>query len=179
MWRTLHSLLHRHPRQVSTAQNAELACPARASAKPQAASPKRDGQPPGSKASRTPVIALLVSDHDREVLARISDQESLDVHFPETRVEAWDDMNRLSSPVILYDRDWPNAEWRTTVHSFATSTQRPCVILTSRVADEYLWQELIRWGGHDLVAKPLRPGDVSRALKLALSYWKSARASAK
>jgi AmiR/NasT family two-component response regulator len=128
---------------------------------------------------RTPVIALIVSDHDREVLTRISYQESMEVHFAGSRVEAWDDMSRFSSPLILYDRDWPNAEWRTTVHSFATSTPRPCVILTSRVADEYLWQELIRSGGHDLLAKPLRAEDLTRALKLALSYWKSARATAK
>jgi CheY-like chemotaxis protein len=128
---------------------------------------------------RIPVIALLVSDHDREVLSRISKHEPVEVHFAESRVEAWDDMNRFSSPLILYDRDWPNAEWRTAVHSFATFTPRPCVILASRVADEYLWQELIRCGGHDLLAKPLRAEEVTRALKLAFSYWKNARASVK
>ncbi|HEX5226745.1 MAG TPA: hypothetical protein VFW44_03510 [Bryobacteraceae bacterium] len=126
------------------------------------------------------MIALLVNEQDRNILsqASVSAGEHLDIRFPETRVEAWDAMTRLSSPVILYDRDWPNAEWRSTVHTFATSEQRPCVIMTSRVADEYLWQELIRWGGHDLVAKPLRADDVARALKLALSYWRNARATA-
>lgn len=157
MWRALHSLFSNHRR------------PAPALA---AADRGRGGDAP------TPVIALLVNEQDRKILGQISAGESLDVRFPETRVEAWDYMTRLSSPVILYDRDWPGAEWRTTVHSFATSAQRPCVILTSRVADEYLWQELVRWGGHDLVAKPLRADDVTRALKLALSYWKSARATA-
>ena len=129
--------------------------------------------------SRTVVIALVVGEHDRDTLAAVSGDEALDVRFPETRVGAWDEMTRFRSPVILYDRDWPNAEWRSTVYSFANSPQRPCVILTSRVADEYLWQELIRWGGHDLLAKPLRREDVSRALKLALSYGNSARATAK
>jgi len=168
MWRTLHSLLsgNKHISKTPYQESVPPELPA--------ANRERDGKLP-----RTAVIALIVSEQDREVLTGISRQEAIDLYFPKTRVEAWDDMSRLSSPVILYDRDWPNAEWRTTVHSFATSPQRPCVILTSRVADEYLWQELIRWGGHDLVAKPLRPEDVSRSLKLALSYWNSARAMAK
>lgn len=131
------------------------------------------------KISRTPVIALAVSDHDREVLTGISKHEPWEMHFAESRVEAWDAMTRLSSPLVLYDRDWPDAEWRTSVQTFASSLQRPCVILTSRVADEYLWQELIRCGGHDLLAKPLRVEDVTRALKLALSYWRNARGTAK
>lgn len=169
MWRALQSLLAGTPRQISNGRYNERACPPLSTPQQQ-----REG-----KVSRTPVIALIVSDQDRDVLSTVSAQEAVDVYFPKTRVDAWDDMGRLSSPVILYDRDWPNAEWRTTVHSFATSEQRPCVILMSRVADEYLWQELIHWGGHDLVTKPLRAEDVSRTLKLALSYWKSARTTAK
>ena len=127
---------------------------------------------------RIPIVALVVSDHDREVLTRISNRELVDIHFAESHVDAWEAMNRLNSPVILYDRDWPNAEWRTTVQALAASPHRCCVILASRVADDYLWQELISCGGHDLLAKPFRADDVARALKLALSYWKSARAAA-
>ncbi len=128
---------------------------------------------------RITIVALVVSDHDREVLTRISNREPVDIHFAESHVDAWEAMNRLNSPVILYDRDWPNAEWRTTVQALASSPHRSCVILASRVADDYLWQELIRCGGYDLLAKPFRAEDVVRALKLALSYWKSAKATAK
>jgi AmiR/NasT family two-component response regulator len=136
------------------------------------------GSPKHSSAA-TPVIALAVSDHDREILTAISGREPWEIHLAESRVQAWDAMNRFNSPVILYDRDWPGAEWRSTVQTFARSAQRPCVLLTSRVADEYLWQELIRCGGHDLLAKPLRSEDVTRALKLAYSYWTNARAPVK
>jgi hypothetical protein len=51
--------------------------------------------------------------------------------------------------------------------------------LASRVADDYLWQELIRCGGHDLLAKPFRAEDAARALKLAASFWTNARAKAR
>jgi len=127
---------------------------------------------------RITIVALVVSDHDREVLTCISNREPVDIHFAESHMDAWEALNRLNSPVILYDRDWPDAEWRTTVQALASSPHRSCVILASRVVDDYLWQELIRCGGHDLLAKPFRADDVARSLKLALSYWKSARAAA-
>ncbi len=127
---------------------------------------------------RTNVVALVVSDEDRKVLRSISDRESVEIHFAESRVDAWDALTRLNSPLVLYDRDWPDAEWRTTVQAFSSSSHRCCVILASRVADDYLWQELIRCGGYDLLTKPFRPDDVARALRLALSYWKSARTAA-
>ncbi len=133
------------------------------------------GRDCGQSVRRTPVIALLVSQHDRQVLAGISDHAPVEVHFPESLIDGCDAVNRLSSPVILYDRDWPNADWRLAVHAFASSSQHSCVILASRVADEYLWQELIRCGGYDLLAKPFRADNVARALNLALSYWRSAR----
>lgn len=101
------------------------------------------------------------------------------MHFAESRTEAWEVMNRIKSPVLVFDRDWPNVEWRTMVRDFASAPQWPCIILASRVADEYLWQELIRCGGHDLLTKPLRLEDVSRTLKLALIYWKNARGARK
>jgi DNA-binding NtrC family response regulator len=129
-------------------------------------------------APRITIVALVVSDHDREILTCISAHEPVDIHFAESHADAWESLNRLNSPVLLYDRDWPNKEWRTAVQTFASSPRRSCVILASRVADDYLWQELIRCGGYDLLAKPFRAADVTRSLKLALSYWRSATAAA-
>ena len=163
MLRALHSFLADTPKRARTERRS--------------ASSSTKTTPPSIE-PRIPIVALVVSDHDRDVLNYISGREPLDIHFAESHVDAWEAMNRLNSPVILYDRDWPNAEWRTTVQALASSPHHCCVILASRVADDYLWQELIRCGGYDLLAKPFRADDVARALKLAVSYWKSARAAA-
>lgn len=84
-------------------------------------------------------------------------------------------VNQLRAPVFLCDSDWPSAPWHVMVRTFASSPTRPLVILASNMADEDLWQELMRCGGHDLVAKPLRLEDLNCALSLALNYWKNAR----
>ena len=170
LWRALHSYLADTPRRnVAPQRNPE-------NGRQAGRFTKDFGR---SATHRTPIVALVVNHHDRKVLTGISGREPLEMHFAESREEAWDAVHRLSAPVILYDRDWPNAEWRSTVQAFASLPQRSCVILASRVADDYLWQELIRCGGHDLLAKPFRAEDAARSLKLASSFWTNARGKAR
>jgi len=40
--------------------------------------------------------------------------------------------------------------------------------------DDYLWNEVVRRGGYDVLSKPLREEDLMRAIKLAWAYWNSA-----
>jgi DNA-binding NtrC family response regulator len=127
-----------------------------------------------ARPSRIPVVALVVSEQDRHVLRSIAGREPLDVHFAESCEQGCAVANKLTAPVILFDRDWPGIEWRTAVQTLADSPHQACVILMSVVVDDYLWQELIRRGGYDLLIKPLRADNVARVVKLALSYWNRA-----
>jgi FixJ family two-component response regulator len=135
--------------------------------------PRRRAFPP-----RIPVVALVASEQDRDVLTNVSGQEPLEVHFVESSEEAGTLANQLNAPIILFDRDWPGTEWRVNVQSLAALPHRACVILMSGVSDDYLLQELIRRGGYDVLPKPLRTDSVARVVKLALSYWNSAPRSA-
>ncbi len=122
---------------------------------------------------RVPIVALLAGEDDRGVLAHVSAGEPWDVHFTASFEAARDAAHRFGAPVVVLDRDWPGAEWRTVVHELARASQRTCVILVSGVADEYLCQELIRSGGYDVLAKPLHAAALARVVKLALSYWEA------
>ena len=121
-----------------------------------------------------PVVALIVNQQDRHVLASAADQESLEIHFAESCEEAGAMANRLVAPIILLDRDWPGSDWRAAVAYLGASLQGACLILVSGVTDAYLWQELIRRGGYDVLAKPLRAPNIARVIKLALHYRASA-----
>lgn len=100
-------------------------------------------------------------------------REPWDLYLAESCEEAWRVAEHRHAPVILYDRDFPRMEWRGAVGMLSALPQRPIVVLLSQVADEYLWNELFRIGGFDLLRKPLRSDELSRVLKLALSYWSS------
>jgi len=52
----------------------------------------------------------------------------------------------------------------------ALSSHRACVILVSGVVDAYLWDEVVRKGGFDLLPKPLRKEGVIRTVRLARSH---------
>jgi DNA-binding NtrC family response regulator len=119
---------------------------------------------------RVPVVGLVVDEPDRRVLASVSDQESLDIHFAESCEEACSTAKQRIAPIVLLDRDWPGTEWKTEVQRLADSQHHACVILLSGVSDVYLWQELVRRGGYDVLVKPLQPDQVARMVKLAMTY---------
>ncbi len=73
----------------------------------------------------------------------------------------------------LVDRDIPESDWRSTVHVLAGTRSSPCVVLASSVIDDYLFEEVVKQGGFDILAKPVQTDELRRTVSLALAYWKS------
>ena len=107
------------------------------------------------------------------MLGEIAGPEHLEIHFAETCGEAWNMANALQAPVVLCERDVPGMEWQDVVRILAAAAPHPCVIMTSTVVDDYVWREIVTRGGYDVVARPLRSDDAARAIRLAMSYWKT------
>lgn len=122
---------------------------------------------------RLTVVALVANEQDRHVLTNAFDKEAMDVHFAESCEEACSVVNQLTAPVVLLDRDWPGTEWKVALERLGSAPHHACVILLSGVSDAYLWQELTRRGGYEVVSKPLQADKIARVVKLALSYWNS------
>src|ERR1051326_3342936 len=97
----------------------------------------------------TPVVAVVTEEEDRSVLLRVSASELFDLRLVQSCEDAWEVASRSRAPVILLDRDVPGASWRANVQALSSSSRHACVILLTNVVDEYLWQELIRYGGYD------------------------------
>ena len=116
----------------------------------------------------------MTSDEDRRLLAGICNRNGWHLLFADTCEEARAALDKLKAPVILCDRDLPGKGWRETVEDLASSPHRACIILVSGVLDAYLWDEVVRTGGYDVLYKPLREDDVVRSVRLAWSYWNSA-----
>jgi FixJ family two-component response regulator len=116
------------------------------------------------------VLCLLADPRDRTVVDDVCQKNAWNVHFA-----AQVDEDRLLRPnIILLDRDLTESGWRESMIALAESSPGACIMLASQVMDGYLWNEVVRHGGYDVLAKPLREPDVSRALRLAWSYWSSA-----
>jgi len=104
-------------------------------------------------------------------LAGTGSRNQWKVLFSATREEARAASEQLKAPIVLYDRDQPGRNWQEDMEYLASSAHRPCIILTSTVIDGLLWKEVVRRGGYDVLAKPLREDEVIQVIKLAWSYW--------
>lgn len=119
------------------------------------------------------IVALMANEEDCDLLSRLAAEHQWALHFVSSCGEAWDALKESQAAIALCDRESPAMEWRDVIHMMASSAPQVYAILVSRVADDYLWNEVIRRGGHDLLTTPLREEDVLRAIRLAWSYSNS------
>lgn len=126
---------------------------------------------PHPAAGKISIVALVAAESDCELLSHLAVDHHWVLHFAQNCGEAWDALNESKAPIVLCDRELPAAEWRDVIQMMVSSAHQAYVILLSKVADDYLWNEVIRLGGHDLLTTPLREDDVLRAIRLAWFYW--------
>lgn len=88
-----------------------------------------------------------------------------------------DEVLRLSAarsfPVLLCDRKLPGLEWPDGISHLASSAHHPCVVLLSDVADPYLWEELVRHGGFEILPRPFDRTEVLSTLDFAYQHWRT------
>jgi FixJ family two-component response regulator len=120
------------------------------------------------------VICLLSEDPDRSLMTALCRSQRWDVFFASTRHQAEQALRQLQPQIMLFDRDIAGQDWREFVTCFAAASGGMCIMLVSKVIDDYLWNELVSNGGYEVLRKPLREEEVCRAVKMAWSYWSSA-----
>ena len=82
-------------------------------------------------------------------------------------------IRRDSHPVIVSERDLPDGDWKDILELTSVQKEPPIVIVTSRLADDYLWAEVLNLGGYDVLAKPFDRNEVHRTISLAWQHWKN------
>lgn len=84
-----------------------------------------------------------------------------------------DALTRLESGairIVILDRDLTRVDWRLALQRLHALTNPACVFVASRAADRYMWDEVVRNHGYDVLPKPFRPDEVMRTVDLAW-YW--------
>jgi FixJ family two-component response regulator len=106
-------------------------------------------------------LAILTSQADRAQLESIFEKAGWRIVF----ADAIEDIQPI--PIVLYDRDLPGADWRQAIQQLSGSQHPRKVILASFVADDYLWEEVIHFGGYDILPKPFRESEVLHTMQFA------------
>ena len=72
---------------------------------------------------------------------------------------------------MLFDREIPGLEWPQGLAQLSGAFRRPALILLSDIAADSLWQDVIRYGGFDMLFRPLSQDRLIAALGTARIPW--------
>jgi DNA-binding NtrC family response regulator len=113
------------------------------------------------------ILAVGQHGQDNGVLRRVSNRSGWAFTSTDTIAEAMRFIERNPAPVIFCESHLPDGDWRDLLEAAARRGRRVNVIVTSRLADERLWDEVLSLGGYDVLATPLDRSEVIRAVESA------------
>ena len=133
--------------------------------------------PPGT----IPILSLSPSENDHAVLGRTFRDSSLTL-YPNCRLTLQPSPTLARTlallrthriPIVLCDDDAYPEAWREILRACKLMPAPPCVIVTSRLASDRLWMELLNEGAFDLLSKPFDPSEVMRIIHSAWVHWQN------
>jgi DNA-binding response OmpR family regulator len=127
--------------------------------------------PPFEAGAELALISALESDHSslREIIAR----SPVCVKRFHTCEKALAFLREHSIGVVIANAELPDGGWRALLEDF--SGLLPCppnLIVSSRLADEILWAEVLNLGGYDLLQTPFVPEELVRVTNAAWRCWR-------
>jgi two-component system C4-dicarboxylate transport response regulator DctD len=109
---------------------------------------------------------LFISPHqaDAGALAEMLAATPLSLDNTPDIQEAREKLLRGSYGVILTEGQLPDGTWKDVLELTSEVGVFPAVIVTSRLADDRLWAEVLSLGAYDFLAQPFDAGEVRRIL---------------
>jgi DNA-binding response OmpR family regulator len=80
-------------------------------------------------------------------------------------------LQRHEISVVLCERDLMPGSWTDVLDHIQTLPVPPSLIVTSRLADDRLWSEVLNLSGWDVLGKPFVPNEVLRSVKLGWDHF--------
>ena len=86
---------------------------------------------------------------------------------------------RVSTPVVISDSSVADGDWRLLLEGVEPLPRPPHIIVSSRLADECLWAEVLNLGGFDVLSTPFAASEVHHVVRCAWDSWHQAWGAAR
>lgn len=118
------------------------------------------------------VSALAVSNHgdDLAFLRGVFGDANWTLHEAPTLTDGLILMKRRVLDLVITDRDVPEGGWRRMLDALKALPAPLPLIVTSRLADDYVWAEVLNEGGYDVLAQPFDREEVVRVISAATRH---------
>ena len=130
---------------------------------------KRGNDHPRTRDGKERASLLVVSAfrEDPAQLRRMLDQSVWNLKPAGTFQEALTLLRENSVAVVICERDLPDGSWRDVMSAMTHVEHASHQIVTTRLADERLWAEVLNLGGFDVISKPFREKEVTWVMESA------------
>jgi DNA-binding response OmpR family regulator len=120
------------------------------------------------------VNILMISpfEDDHRDLQRILQHSKWRQYDARTQVEALAFLNEHPTSVAICDSELPDGTWKDLLSRLEPMPHPPVLVVTSRLADDLLWSEVLHHGGYNVLAKPLDMKEVFHVVSFAWLHWK-------
>ncbi|MGA3044304.1 MAG: hypothetical protein ABSF54_26315 [Bryobacteraceae bacterium] len=127
--------------------------------------------------SRSAANILLISPFadDHQHLHDILKYSDFQQQGARTQNEAFEFLRENITPVVICETKLPDGDWQDVLGRLDRMPCPPLLIVTSRMADDRLWSEVLNLGGYNVLAKPLNMQEVFHVTGGAWMAWKRAR----
>ena len=123
---------------------------------------------------RLKILVLSASLEDRFFLERLGKQHDWELWSTGSPGEGFMWASQRHFEVILCDRNQPGYPWREVMERLVACSPRSCILLVSPMRGDYLWQDVLRKGGYDIMLRPLCEKAVLHSIDSAVRFISSA-----
>jgi DNA-binding response OmpR family regulator len=109
------------------------------------------------------LLSISANPDDHSSLDRMIDHQAWQLATARTCRSAFSLLEQ-DFEVVIADGLLPDGTWRDILTHTVHMDRPPKLIVTSRLADAYLWSEVLNLGGFDVLAKPFLESEVQQVL---------------
>lgn len=124
-------------------------------------------QAPSNHAEVVKVLLISSQSEDQISLRLIFDRSNWLLHSVSTCLEGLTYLGDNDTAVVICERDLPDGDWKLLLDKFDNLPMPPSLIVTSRLANDELWSEVLNLGGYDVLAQPFDAQEVYRVVFMA------------